>query len=231
MDEERLPVRKAGEVREGSRDASVGRPGLPGVRRPGNSGGSLALVCGVCEAECHARRLRDRLPAEDSRMAGRKVTTAIFKEPVEGRVRIRRTGLVGDRQADPSVHAGPTKAVYAYPSEHYPFWRRELGQADLPWGSFGENLTTEGLDERTLRVGDRLRVGSALLEVTQPRMPCYKLGVRFGRLDMVRRFLPGGRSGLFLPVHEEGDVAASDPIEPLRAAHARPRRVPGVEPG
>jgi len=118
-------------------------------------------------------------------MAGRKVTTSIFKEPVGGRVRIRRTGLVGDRQADPSVHAGPTKAVYAYPSEHYPFWRRELGQADLPWGSFGENLTTEGLDERTLRVGDRLRVGSALLEVTQPRMPCYKLGVRFGRLDMV----------------------------------------------
>src|SRR5437867_9200134 len=93
---------------------------------------------------------------------GRRVTTAIFKEPVEGRVRIRRTGLVGDHQADLSVHGGPTKAVYAYPSEHYPFWRRELGRADLPWGSFGENLTTEGLDERTLRVGDRLRVGSAL---------------------------------------------------------------------
>src|SRR5438093_950138 len=137
---------------------------------------------------------------------GRKVTTAIFKEPVEGRIRIRRTGLVGDRQADPSVHGGPTKAVYAYPSEHYPLWRRELGRADLPWGSFGENLTTEGLDERTLRVGDRLRVGSAVLEVTQPRMPCYKLGIRFGRLDMVRRFLASGRSGFYLAVHEEGDV-------------------------
>ena len=153
---------------------------------------------------------------------GRKVTTAIFKEPVEGRVRIRRTGLVGDRQADPSVHGGPTKAVYAYPSEHYPFWRRELGRADLPWGSFGENLTTEGLDERTLRVGDRLRVGSASLTVTQPRMPCYKLGIRFGRLDMVRRFLASGRSGFYLAVHEEGDVAAGDPIELLGTDHGLP---------
>ncbi len=153
---------------------------------------------------------------------GRKVTTAIFKKPVEGRIRIRRTGLVGDRQADPSVHGGPTKAVYAYPSEHYPLWRRELGRADLPWGSFGENLTTEGLDERTLRVGDRLRVGSALLEVTQPRMPCYKLGVRFGRLDMVRRFLASGRSGFYLAVHEEGDVAAGDPIELRGTGHGLP---------
>jgi len=168
---------------------------------------------------------------------GRKVTTAIFKEPVEGRVRIRRTGLVGDRQADPSVHGGPTKAVYAYPSEHYPLWRRELERADLPWGSFGENLTTEGLDERTLRVGDRLRVGSALLEVTQPRMPCYKLGIRFGRLDMVRRFLASGRSGFYLAVLEEGDVAAGDPIELLGTDHGLPTvsqvvdEVRGEEPG
>jgi len=168
---------------------------------------------------------------------GRKVTTAIFKEPVEGRVRIRRTGLVGDRQADPSVHGGPTKAVYAYPSEHYPLWRRELGRADLPCGSFGENLTTEGLDERTLRVGDRLRVGSALLEVTQPRMPCYKLGIRFGRLDMVRRFLASGRSGFYLAVLEEGDVAAGDPIELLGTDHGHPTvsqvvdEVRGEEPG
>src|SRR2546422_8410495 len=142
---------------------------------------------------------------------GRKVTTAIFKEPVEGRVRIRRTGLVGDRQADLSVHGGPTKAVYAYPSEHYPFWRRELGRADLPWGSFGENLTTEGLDERTLRVGDQLRVGSAVLKVTQPRMPCYKLAIRFGRLDMVRRVLVRRRFGIFLPVPIEGGVGAGGP--------------------
>src|SRR5438876_2605922 len=155
---------------------------------------------------------------------GRKVTTAIFKEPVEGRIRIRRTGLVGDRQADPSVHGGPTKAVYAYPSEHYPLWRRELGRADFPWGSFGENLTTEGLDERTLRVGHRLRVGSALLKVTQPRMPCYKLGVRFGRSDMVRRFLASGRSGFYLAVLEEGAVAAGDLIEWI----SEPRAVPTV---
>src|SRR3989442_9769993 len=158
---------------------------------------------------------------------GRKVTTAIFKEPVEGRVRIRRTGLVGDRQADPSVHGGPTKAVYAYPSEHYPFWRRELGRADLPWGSFGENLTTEGLDERTLRVGDQLRVGSAVLKVTQPRMPCYKLAIRFGRLDMVRRFLPGGRLGFFLPVPEKGGVGAGGPLQILRGGHGLPPGSPG----
>src|SRR5256712_2324929 len=143
---------------------------------------------------------------------GRKVTTAIFKEPVEGRVRIRRTGLVGDRQADPSVHGGPAKAVYAYPSEHYPFWRRELGRADLPWGSFGENLTTEGLDERTLRVGDRLRVGSASLTVTQPRMPCYKLGIRFGRSDMVRRVLARRCSGEHIPGPVEGGYGSGQPL-------------------
>ncbi len=153
---------------------------------------------------------------------GRKVTTAIFKEPVKGRVRIRGTGLVGDRQADPSVHGGPMKAVYAYPSEHYPFWRRELERADLPWGSFGENLTTEGLDEGRLRIGDRLRVGSTLLKVTQPRMPCYKLGIRFGRDDMVRRFLASGRSGFYLAILEEGDVAAGDGIELLGTDEGRP---------
>src|SRR2546422_11664065 len=162
---------------------------------------------------------------------GRRVTTAIFKEPVEGRVRIRRTGLVGDRQADSSVHGGPTKAVYAYPSEHYPFWRRELGRADLPWGLFGENLTTEGLDERTLRVGDRLRVGSALLTVTQPRMPCYKLGIRFGRLDMVRRVLAGGRSGFYLAGPEGGEMAAGDPNEILREGQGLPQGAPGVGEG
>jgi len=153
---------------------------------------------------------------------GREVSTAIFKEPAEGRIRIRSTGLVGDRQADPSVHGGPMKAVYAYPSEHYPFWRGELERADLPWGSFGENLTTEGLDEGTVRIGDRLRVGSALLKVTQPRMPCYKLGIRFGRADMVRRFLASGRSGFYLTVLKEGDVAAGDPIVLLGTDGARP---------
>jgi MOSC domain-containing protein YiiM len=146
---------------------------------------------------------------------GRKVATAIFKEPAKGPVRILRTGLVGDRQADPAVHGGPKKAVYAYPSEHYPFWRRELERTDLPWGSFGENLTTEGLQEDTVRIGDRLRVGSALLRVTQPRFPCYKLGIRFGRDDMVQRFLASGRSGFYLAVLKEGDVEEGDCIERL----------------
>lgn len=146
---------------------------------------------------------------------GRKVTTGIFKEPVEGLVRIRRTGLEGDRQADPSVHGGPMKAVYAYPSEHYPSWRRELERPDLGWGAFGENLTIEGLEEGQVHIGSRLRIGSAVLKVTQPRMPCYKLGIRFGRIDMVRRFLASGRSGFYLAVVEEGDVAAGDPIERL----------------
>ena len=144
---------------------------------------------------------------------GRTVMTGIFKEPVAGRIQVRSLGLVGDGQADPSVHGGPAKAVYAYPSEHYPFWRQELERPDLTWGAFGENLTTEGLAERTLRIGTELRVGSALLQVTQPRLPCYKLGIRFGRADMVRRFLASGRSGFYLAVLEEGAVAAGDPIE------------------
>jgi len=145
---------------------------------------------------------------------GRTVTTGIFKEPVAGRIPVRSLGLVGDGQADLSVHGGPAKAVYAYPSEHYPFWRQELERPDLTWGAFGENLTTEGLAERKLRIGTHLRVGSALLEVTQPRLPCYKLGIRFGRADMVRRFLAsGGRSGFYLAVLEEGAVAAGDPVE------------------
>ncbi len=153
---------------------------------------------------------------------GRRVTTGIFKEPVEGRVRVRTTGLAGDRQADLTVHGGPAKAVYAYPSEHYPFWRREIERGDLDWGAFGENLTTEGLHEETLRIGDRLRVGSALLKVTQPRMPCYKLGIRFGRMDMVGRFLASGRSGFYLRVLEEGDVAAGDAIELLEIRNDLP---------
>lgn len=153
---------------------------------------------------------------------GRRVTTAIFKEPVKGRIPIRRTGLAGDRQADPSVHGGPKKAVYAYPSEHYPLWRRELERAELPWGSFGENLTTEGLQEDPVHIGDRLRVGSALLRVTQPRMPCYKLGIRFGWDDVIARFLASGRSGFYLAVVEEGDVAAGDLLELIRTEGGLP---------
>jgi MOSC domain-containing protein YiiM len=144
---------------------------------------------------------------------GRRVRTSIWKEPVGGRVRVTRLNVEGDRQADLRVHGGPDKAVYAYPSEHYAYWRRELPDVDFPWGAFGENLTTEGLLETGVRVGDRLRAGSAEFVVTDPRMPCYKLGVRFGRDDMVKRFMASGRSGFYLAVLAEGDVAAGDPIE------------------
>lgn len=142
---------------------------------------------------------------------GKSVETGIFKAPVVGPVMVRTLNLEGDRQADLSVHGGVEKAVYGYPAEHYAFWREQLGE-ELPWGAFGENLTTVGLDEATLQIGDRLRVGEAELLVTQPRLPCFKLGVRFGRPDMVKRFLASGRTGFYFAVLREGLVAAGDPI-------------------
>jgi MOSC domain-containing protein YiiM len=123
-----------------------------------------------------------------------------------------KLNLEGDRQADLSVHGGADKAVYAYPSEHYAYWRKELPGMDFPWGAFGENLTTEGLLEETVHVGDRLRAGSVEFVVTQPRMPCFKLGIRFDRRDMVKRFLRSGRTGFYLAVLREGDVAAGDAV-------------------
>ena len=144
---------------------------------------------------------------------GQKVRTSIWKAPATGRTRVDGLNLEGDRQSDLSVHGGPAKAVYAYPSEHYDYWRRELPGLDLPWGAFGENLTTEGLLEPDLRIGDRLRVGTSELLVTQPRMPCYKLAVRFGRDDMVRRFLASRRSGFYFAVLHEGEVGAGDSID------------------
>jgi MOSC domain-containing protein YiiM len=143
----------------------------------------------------------------------RVVTTSIFKEPVAGRIAVRQHNLDGDRQADPSVHGGPEKAVYVYPSEHYEFWRGELPGVDLPWGMFGENLTTEGLSESEVNIGDRFRIGSSALAVTGPRMPCFKLAAKFGRDDMIKRFLDSGRSGFYLAVIEEGDAGAGDMIE------------------
>jgi len=146
------------------------------------------------------------------------VLTSIFKSPVAGRVAIVGHNIAGDQQSDLRVHGGPYKAVYCYPEEHYPFWKGELpglGLAgmDLPYGMFGENLTTEGLNEQDVCIGDRLRAGSALLQVTQPRMPCFKLAIRFDRSDMVKRFWQSGRSGFYLSVVEEGDVAAGDSLE------------------
>ena len=141
------------------------------------------------------------------------VSTGIFKEPLAGRVKLRTLNLDGDRQADLSVHGGPEKAVYLYPSEHYEFWRRELPDMNLPWGMFGENFTTTGLLETETNIGDRFKIGSAELMVTQPRMPCYKLGIRFGRTDIIRRFLASERSGFYLSVSKEGEVAAGDEFE------------------
>jgi MOSC domain-containing protein YiiM len=144
---------------------------------------------------------------------GEPVSTGIFKEPVAGRVMLRTLNLDGDRQADLSVHGGPTKAVYAYPSEHYDYWKTELPEMKLPWGTFGENFTTEGLFESELNIGDKFRVGSALVMVTEPRMPCYKLGIKFGRPDIVKKFLASERTGFYFAVLEEGEVEAGDRIE------------------
>lgn len=146
------------------------------------------------------------------------VETGIFKDPVAGPVRVTATNLEGDRQADLTVHGGVDKAVYAYPSEHYRLWRRELERDDLPWGMFGENLTTEGLLEADVRIGDRFAIGTAELEVSQPRLPCFKLGIRFGRPDMVKRFLRSGRLGFYFRVRLEGVLAAGDPVRRLIAA-------------
>jgi len=144
------------------------------------------------------------------------VSTGIFKEPVAGRVNLRTLNLDGDRQADLSVHGGPEKAVYVYPSEHYDFWKRELPEMDLPSGMFGENFTTTGLLETQINIGDTFRVGSAEVMVTQPRMPCYKLGIRFGRSDIIKRFLASERSGFYLGVLKEGEVGTGDEFEPVK---------------
>ena len=143
---------------------------------------------------------------------GELVRTSIFKEPVAGPVHVGRLDLAGDEQSDLTVHGGVDKAVYAYPSEHYAYWRGELPGVELPWGAFGENLTTEGLGEGTLSIGDRLQIGTAEFAVTQPRIPCFKLGIRFGRPDMVKRFLRSGRSGFYLAVLREGTISPGDPI-------------------
>ena len=145
----------------------------------------------------------------------RLVRTSIFKSPVAGRVPIVGNNLAGDAQSDLSVHGGRTKAIYAYPSEHYSYWREQLPGTDLPPGSFGENLTIEGLLEEDAHIGDRLKIGSAELVVTQPRLPCFKLGLRFGRADMVKRFHNSRRPGFYLSVGVAGSVAAGDRIEVL----------------
>ena len=145
---------------------------------------------------------------------GHTVLTSIFKAPVADRRRVSVLNVEGDEQADLTVHGGADKAVYAYPAEHYQPWRRELPEVDLGWAAFGENLTTEGLDEG-VRLGDRFRVGSAELVVTQPRLPCFKLGIRLGRPDALRRMLRTGRTGFYFAVAVEGELGAGDAIEPV----------------
>jgi MOSC domain-containing protein YiiM len=154
---------------------------------------------------------------------GRNVTTAIFKHPVEGRVTLRTLNLDGDRQADLSVHGGKYKAVYCYPIEHYSYWKKEMPGRDLPAAAFGENFTTAGLAEESVHAGDQFSIGSAHVVVTQPRLPCYKLGVRFQSDDMVKRFLASGRTGFYVAVSREGDVGAGDEITAIfRDPHAVP---------
>jgi len=143
---------------------------------------------------------------------GRSVETGIFKQPVQGRVALRKLNLDGDRQADLSVHGGEYKAVYCYPIQHYDFWREELSGRELPLAIFGENFTAEGFSETSVHLGDQFSVGSAQVVVTQPRLPCYKLAVRFQADDMVKRFLASGRTGFYFAVTREGEVGTSDEI-------------------
>ena len=148
---------------------------------------------------------------------GHSVITSIFKEPVHERVALRTLNLDGDRQSDLTVHGGPYKAVYCYPIEYYGYWQTELPGNPLPYGSFGENFSVDGfvqevLAEDSIHVGDRYSVGSAEVVVTQPRLPCYKLGIKFGSDDMVKRFLKSKRTGFYLAVTREGDVGAGDDL-------------------
>ena len=145
---------------------------------------------------------------------GGSVLTSIFKQPVDRRLRVTTLNFEGDQQSDLTVHGGVDKAVYVYPSEHYDEWRKELSDVDFPPAVFGENLTTEGLRE-DVRIGDRFRIGTAEFVVTQPRLPCYKLGIRFGRKDMLKRMLRNGRTGFYFAVTKEGEVGPGDAIEPI----------------
>ncbi|MCL4694863.1 MAG: MOSC domain-containing protein, partial [Candidatus Hydrogenedentes bacterium] len=141
------------------------------------------------------------------------VTTGIFKSPVSGRITLRKHNLDGDGQADLRYHGGEHKAVYAYPYEHYTYWRERLNRDDFIFGQFGENLTTEGLLETEVHIGDIFRIGTASIQVTQPRQPCFKLGIRMGRPEIVKEFLESERSGIYFRVVKKGELAAGDPIE------------------
>jgi len=142
----------------------------------------------------------------------RQVVTSIFKEPIEGRVKVTTLNLDGDAQADLSVHGGLDKAIYSYSEEHYKYWKEVYPTIVMPFGMFGENLTTQGLNEDTVNIGDQYQIGSSRLVVTQPRMPCYKLGIKFGRMDILEKFINSQRPGIYYKVLEEGDLGAGDNI-------------------
>ncbi len=154
---------------------------------------------------------------------GESVVTSIYKEPVEGRVTLRTLNLDGDRQSDLTVHGGKDKAVYCYQSSHYDYWNKELPDQALPPGAFGENFTIDGPSEDSIHIGDRFVVGSAEVVVTQPRLPCYKLGIRFKSDAMIKRFLASARTGFYLAVTREGEVGVGDDITPLSL---EPRSIP-----
>ena len=147
---------------------------------------------------------------------GKPVCTGIYKEPVIGRIIVYQSNLDGDQQADLTVHGGPDKAIYAYPFEHYMTWGHELGRRDFSFGQFGENFTVEGMREEMVHLGDIFRIGHAWLEVTQPRVPCYKLGVKMGSMQFLKRFLASGRTGYYLRVLEEGEVGAGASVERIK---------------
>ena len=145
------------------------------------------------------------------------LTTGIYKEPIEGRVWLGQLHLEGDGQADLKAHGGTYKAVYVYPHEHYAYWSTELGRDDLTYGQFGENFTVEGMLETDVNVGDTYRIGSALVQVTQPRVPCFKLAHKMGIPTFVKTFLQANRPGFYLRVLEEGEVGGGDEIELVQA--------------
>ncbi len=151
----------------------------------------------------------------DVEWRGMTVSTGIFKHPVEGRVALRALNLDGDRQADLTVHGGEFKAVYCYPIVHYDYWKNELPGNELPLAIFGENFTADGMNEDSVHLGDEFSVGTARVMVTQPRLPCYKLGIRFQSDQMVKRFLRSGRTGFYFAVTREGEVGADDEIKQI----------------
>jgi MOSC domain-containing protein YiiM len=155
--------------------------------------------------------------AKEVPFKGRIVSTGIFKLPVKGKIKLGNLNLVGDQQADLVVHGGPDKAVYAYPWEHYEWWQERMTTHEFSFGEFGENLTTEGLLEDAICIGDEFRIGSAVLRVSQPRLPCYKLGIKFGRADVIKMFTQSTRCGIYFSVVKEGELESGDAIEYLRS--------------